>query len=543
MYQNLLVLFLLNALLLGLSFPIQGHLGPAWLALEAVWIVAALMLATATWRRWLAALTALALALLALLAILDALAQVSLGRAFNPLLDFGLADSAYHLMAQNLGGFPALLITLGAFAALGLSTYLAYLALGRVRGPHLPAGWRIAAGLLLLSLLAPLLPRVPDVPAWSGRVATPALDLIASHWRQVRETRTALADFQQRLADDDTLMARALPGLEGRDVTLGFIESYGVSAIFDARYAPLIRPRLMDMQQRLRDAGLHIATGRLKSPVQGGQSWLAHATLLSGLWLPSQRHYELLLAQRYPTLIDDFQATGHHALAVMPAITEPWPEGRQLGYDTILAAKDIDYAGPSLNWVTMPDQFTWHYFERFRQRFDEPLFSELALISSHAPWTPILPVIDDWSALDNGEIFMRWEDSGIAPEELWQDPQRVREHYARAVDYALAVMTGYAERYLNDDSLLIVLGDHQPAPLITGPDASRDVPIHVISADPKLIAPFIDAGFIAGAIPRAAPSTRRLDDWRPLLHDLFGEEGIDTQKKEAGFLGEERSAS
>ena len=31
------------------------------------------------------------------------------------------------------------------------------------------------------------------------------------------------------------------------------------------------------------------------------------------------------MAQRYPTLIDDFQATGHHTLAVMPAITAPWP--------------------------------------------------------------------------------------------------------------------------------------------------------------------------------------------------------------------------
>lgn len=541
MYRNLLVLFLLNALLLGLSLPMQGNLGPAWLALGAVWIVAALALMPATWRRRLAALMAIALTLLVLLALVDALAQLSLGRTFNPLLDFGLADSAYHLMAQNLGGFPALLIILVAFAALGLLAYLAYLALSRVRGLRLSVGWRAFAGLLLLSLL---LPGVPDISTWSKRVATPALDLIASHWRQIRETRAALADFQQRLTDDDILAARPLPGLGGRDVTLAFIESYGVSAIFDARYAPLIRPRLANMQERLRGAGLYIATGRLTSPVQGGQSWLAHATALSGLWLPSQRHYELLLAQRYPTLIDDFQATGHLALAVMPAITAPWPKGKLLGYDTILAAKDIDYAGPSLNWVTMPDQFTWHYFERFRQRYDGALFSELALISSHAPWTPILPVIDDWSALDDGEIFTRWEDSGIAPEELWQNPERVREHYARAVDYALAVLTGYAERYLNDDSLLIVLGDHQPAPLVTGPNASRDVPIHVISADPQLIAPFIEAGFNPGTVPHAAPATRRQDDLRPLLHDLFGEHRETTkQKKEAGFLGEERSAS
>lgn len=520
MYHNLLILFVLNALLLGLAWLQRGSLGPAWLALEALWLIAALALAGAAWRRRLAALLALALTLLVLLAGADRLARLSLGRAFNPLLDFGLADSAYHLMAQNLGGFPALAIMFASLAALALLAYLLFQLLRRVRGPHLAPRWRILLG---LALLLPLLPGVPGVPNGTPRLATPALELIASHWRQVHQTRAALADFRQRLAQGDMLATHALPGLAGRDVTLGFIESYGVSAIFDPRYASRIRPRLMDMQRRLRDAGLYIATGRLTSPVQGGQSWLAHVTLLSGLWLPSQRHYELLLAQRYPTLIDDFQATGHHALAVMPAITAPWPEGERLGYDTILAAKNIDYAGPALNWVTMPDQFTWRYFERFRQRFEGPLFSELALISSHAPWTPILPVLDAWDDLGDGTIFQRWKDRGIAPEVLWQEPQRVREHYARALGYALATVTGYAERYLDDGSLLIVLGDHQPAPLMTGPEASRDVPIHVISADPRLIAPFIDAGFLPGALPPATSATRRLDDFRPLLHGLFGE--------------------
>ena len=92
--------------------------------------------------------------------------------------------------------------------------------------------------------------------------------------------------------------------------------------------------------------------------------------------------------------------------------------------------------------------------------------------------------------------------------------------------------------------MLIVLGDHQPAPLVTGPNASRDVPIHVISADPDLIEPFIDAGFVPGTMPTDTPATRRQDDFRSLLHRLFGEPREKaTQKKEAGFLGEERSAS
>lgn len=520
MYFTSVIFITLNILLLGLAIPGHGGLGPAWVALEAPWLLVVLVLLANPWRRGAIALLAVALTLLALLAFVDGLAQLSFGRRFNPLLDFALADAAFDQLAQNLGTPLAVAIVVATMAGLGLAAYLIARGLRRVYQPTLSRSTRWLLGAVLL---VPLLPGVPDVASLSPRLSTPAMDLVASHWRQVRETRQALADFEHRLAQEEYALApRALPGLAGRDVIVGFLESYGVSAIFDPRYGQRIRPRLTEMARRLDEAGIHVASHRLTSPVQGGQSWLAHATLLSGLWLATQRHYELLLNQRQPTLIDDFRRTGHHTLAVMPAITRPWPQGRQLGYDRIHSAPDIPYRGPALNWVTMPDQYTWHFFERLRRRQDTPLFAELALISSHAPWTPILPVVD-WEALDEGRLFTRWKDSGVPPEQLWRDPQGVREHYARAVDYALAVVTGYAERYLDDGALLIVLGDHQPAPLITGGDASRDVPIHVLSRDPALIAPFIDAGFIRGTLPTQEPSSRRMDGFRPLLHRLFAE--------------------
>ena len=57
----------------------------------------------------------------------------------------------------------------------------------------------------------------------------------------------------------------------------------------------------------------------------------------SGLWLTSQWHYNLLLSAGYSTLIADFSATGHGMLAIMPVITAPWPAGRRLSYQHILA--------------------------------------------------------------------------------------------------------------------------------------------------------------------------------------------------------------
>ena len=106
--------------------------------------------------------------------------------------------------------------------------------------------------------------------------------------------------------------------------------------------------------------------------------------ILSGLWLENQLRYDLLLASGRTTLVDDFEAAGYRTAALMPAITLAWPEGERFGYEQIFAHADIDYAGPPLNWVTMPDQFTWSFLENRIRRSDDPrpLFAELGLINA-----------------------------------------------------------------------------------------------------------------------------------------------------------------
>lgn len=95
----------------------------------------------------------------------------------------------------------------------------------------------------------------------------------------------------------------------------------------------------------------------------------------------------------------------------------------------------------------------------------------------------LLPVLDDWNQIDNGQVFTQWEGAGETPASLWQHPERVLEHYALAIDYALNVATGYAACHVDERTLLVLLGDHQPAPLITGDGASRGVIVHIISGN------------------------------------------------------------
>ena len=172
--------------------------------------------------------------------------------------------------------------------------------------------------------------------------------------------------------------------------------------------------------------------------------------------------------------------------------------------------------------MTMPDRYTLSVLQRAERRSPErPLFAEVSLISSHWPWTPIAPVLDDWSSIGDGHIFSTWADEGDPPEAMWNDPERIRVQYRLAIDYVLRVLSSYAANFADERTLLIVVGDHQPAPVISGEGAGRDVPIHVISGDARLLVPFQAWGFAPGMRPPRDLPPKRMDAFRDFFLEAF----------------------
>ena len=512
------------ALNLGLVAPLwwrHGDILAHLIAWEA-WLVMPLMLLLPRGKSRLGLGVGLAswLILATMINLGDAATHTAFGRPLNLYLDTPLLGSVYDLLVGNVGQAWAIC------AMLAGALLLLLLALGVIRlllpGPGYPLSGKARAtafAMLLVACLGALL-TLGGKPI-TERATLPAVNASRVQWDQLVTTHQAKQAFTQTL-EASPIAQRPLDGLTGRRVLMTFIESYGVTVLEDERYRPSVAPTLDEIEQRLAERDLGVVSGLLNSPIRGGQSWLAHATALSGYTIDNQLWYQLLLDSEATTLVDDFRATGQRTLVVMPAITKPWPEGAAYGFDELVVAKDMPYAGPSLNWVTMPDQYTLDYTQR--QLLDEsPVFAQLALISSHAPWTPILPVLDDWSMVGDGTVFAPWEDAGDPPEVLWQDRERIRDHYAWSVDYSIKTVGRWAERVADDNTLLIVLGDHQPAPLITGDDASGAVPVHIISGDPELLAPFQARGFVDGMWPTAerdAPvaELRQLRRW---LHADF----------------------
>jgi hypothetical protein len=112
--------------------------------------------------------------------------------------------------------------------------------------------------------------------------------------------------------------------------------------------------------------------------------------------------------------------------------------------------------------------------------------AQVELASSHAPWAP-LPHMIDWNRLGDGSVFHRIRDRAQSTEEVWRDSDDVQAAYARSIAYCLRTVVSFVERYGDDNLVLILLGDHQPAPVVSGHSASRDVPITVIARDPAVI--------------------------------------------------------
>jgi hypothetical protein len=443
----------------------------------------------------------------------------SLGRPLNLSIDLYLIDAVYRLSLGNLGTLRTLaggaLIVVTAAGLVVLLAWLLTPARGsepqspRALSPVQKLGLGLAGAALALALIG------LGVEAIGLRVRAPALSLLRDQAGLLRAARAERAAFEAELtgrpggfADLPNLLQR----LDGSHVVVAYLESYGMAALEDPELARDVLPQLDTMAARLGSAGFTVASGRLVSPTLGGQSWYAHGTVLSGLWLSNQQRWELLIRSERETLIDDFRRAGYRTATVMPAITTPWPEAVRLGYDEVYAAPSIPYAGPPFYWVTMPDQFTWSFVGDVLARAQSPSFVEVGMVSSHAPWTPILPLLD-WEDLNDGSAFEPYRLEGHPPEELWWDVAALRAGYAQSMAYSVTAMGQFAERFLDERTLLIVFGDHQAAPWVTGA-AGPDVPAHVIARDPDLITPFLEWGFDPGALPQPGRPVHRMDEFR-----------------------------
>ncbi|MEV5527136.1 sulfatase-like hydrolase/transferase [Streptomyces prunicolor] len=443
----------------------------------------------------LAAFSGALAAVVAILNMLDMGFNEYLGRGFNVILDWSLFGDAQSYLKDTLGGpattgitvglilFVLLLIVLVALATVRLGNLLAAHKAGSSRGALIAGTVWITCAAFGLQLSG--VPLAADHAAAVVKLRTVA----------IRNTLRDEAEFQKVAKVDafgNTPGSQLLPDLRGKDMIFTFIESYGRSAIEDPIMAPGVDQTLAADTKALSKAGFAAKSGWLTSATYGGSSWLGHSTTMSGLWVNNQQRYRTVMASDHLSLTDAFKKTGDYdTVGVMPGIQKGWPEQSFYGLDKVYNAFQLGYQGPKFSWSTMPDQYALEQFQKqvhSKPRTDgKALMSLLILTSSHQPWAPI-PKLVPWDQLGNGSIFDAIQKAGNKASDVIADSTKSRQEYGKSIQYSVNSLTQWLERYGNDNTVLVFLGDHQPIARVSGSHASRDVPISIVAKDPKVLA-------------------------------------------------------
>jgi phosphatidylglycerophosphate synthase len=448
-----------------------------------------------------------ALGLLSILKILDMGFLEALDRPFNPVTDWGYLGPAVGVLSDSVGRARATAAAVGAGLLLGSLLVFMTLAVRRLtrlaarrRGSSLSTIAALSVAWIFSAMFGAQL--VSGAPIASTSAAALAAD-------QVHEVRAGLADrqtFGQAFAHDpfrNSSGDNLLTGLRGKDVLVVFVESYGRVAVQDSAFSPRVDAVLDSGTKRLHAAGFASRSGFLTSPTFGGISWLAHSTLQSGLWIDNQQRYDQLVASDRLTLSDAFRRAGWRTVADVPSNRRPWPEGKSFyHYEKLYAEQNVGYHGPKFSYAAMPDQYTLATFRRreLAKPNHTPVMAEIDLVSSHTPWAP-LPHLVDWSKVGDGSVFNGMPGQGDQPGAVWRDAKKVQAAYGQSIEYSLNSLVSFVQTYPDKNLVLVVLGDHQPATVVSGHGASHDVPISIIAHDPTVLKQISGWGWQAGLRP------------------------------------------
>ena len=492
--------------------------------------IAVLVLGLALWLRSRGVLTRRAEIVLAVLLgvfVLARYAEVTApalyGRAINLYWDAQHVGGVVAMLARVAEGWQllaALAVVIVAFAFLGavLRACLRRIAAVLVTGPAPERGVLLGAAVSVIALFAvdrvggvATLPfSIPVTQTWARQFA-----LIGGSWLQVRRGD---ADVGQQ---PGAVVAPDLPALtpaatSRADVSLVFIESYGEVAFS----RPEIAQRLVASRERLADAiarsGRGVVSAYVRSPTFGSGSWLAHASLLSGVEVRDGDDYARLMMRARPTLGDVFRAQGYRVLALMPGLRQAWPEGAFYSFDEIYGATRLDYRGPEFGWWRIPDQYAiakYEQLERAAAPQGQPRFLFFPTISSHMPFRPTPPYQPDWARLTTAAAFGDEAARAIAQAPEWTN---LGPSYAESIAYAQRSMAGWLEQRAGRPLVLWMLGDHQPPAAVSGEGSSWNVPVHVISDRPEVLEALIARGFVRGLTP-AGVALRPMHELAPLM--------------------------
>ena len=469
--------------------------------------------------------------------VMVALAFAGLDAAFEYALNTHFDASDWPQVGDGLGvvrdsiGTPAVIAILVGLAVLVVATAagLAWAALrvdAAIRRSGRRGSWTLTS---LTAVWAVAALAGSQLVAGQPAAASASIDAISSASSRASATLTAQAELPHEIATDPYAAMPAsdlLTALKGKDVIIAFIESYGQVAVQGTSFSDGVDQVLRDGGTQLGAQGYTAQSAFLTSPTFGGVSWLAHSTLQSGLWIDKQQVYNKLIRSTRFTLSDAFRNAGWNTVSDVPSDTHPWTYGSSFyHYRTLLDSNNVGYLGPSFGYARIPDQYTWKRFSDTQLAGPhQPVMAEIDLVSSHTPWAP-LPQLVPWSQIGDGSIYGPQPAEGQSTSEVWADPKRVQAAYGQSIQYSLGAMFSFLQNIDDPNLVVIALGDHQPATVVSGAGANHEVPISIISKDPAVFRAISGWHWQSGLLPTSAAPLWKMSAFRDRFLEAFSAAG------------------
>jgi hypothetical protein len=382
--------------------------------------------------------------------------------------------------------------------------------------------WLAAAAAAVVVLFVPMRARemFPDDSAFPSAVTL-------TYARQLRMATLAAATELAPSPPMDSDLAR----IDGADVFLIFIESYGAISFDRSDLAQGLAPSRRDFDAALRESNRQVVSAFVESPTFGGSSWLAHLSLLSGIDVRDPETNAKLMTQPRDTLVRTFGRRGFRTVALMPGMRRSWPEGAFYGFDAIYGSERLAYQGPQFGWFAIPDQYSLARLDELEVSRPalsgvagpsrQPLFVVFPTLSTHFPFTPTPPYQPDWPRLLTAAPYGDEESDRAYAREHEMDWINFGPGYVEAMAYDLATIGGYLRARPDHDLVMILIGDHQPPAVLSGARAPWDVPVHIVASRAEVLERFVASGFRRGLTPERRPISK-MHELLPIMLDAFG---------------------
>jgi hypothetical protein len=85
----------------------------------------------------------------------------------------------------------------------------------------------------------------------------------------------------------------------------------------------------------------------------------------------------------------------------------------------------------------------------------------------------------------------------------------------------LSNLVSYVQEYGDENLVILLLGDHPPAPMVSGDPDARQVPIHLIARDAEVIEAVAHWDWQPGMLPGSDAPVWRMDELRDRFVEAF----------------------